>query len=120
MPLGLLADRTSRTRLMALAEALRPAGLPVSIYRSLPRFWIVSSVLLSGLVLLNSQKGMGKLFEFIGSVSISAGLVAYLLSALAAIRLIPGDAVAIMLGANTEVTPEQTRLKNAQGELIYR
>lgn len=52
---------------------------------------LVSSLLLTGLVLLNSQKGMGKLFEFIGSVSISAGLVAYLLSALAAIRLVPGD-----------------------------
>jgi APA family basic amino acid/polyamine antiporter len=52
---------------------------------------IVSSLLLTGIVLLNSQKGMGKLFEFIGSVSISAGLVAYLLSALAAIRLVPGD-----------------------------
>lgn len=52
---------------------------------------LVSSALLTGLVLLNSQKGMGKLFEFIGSVSISAGLVAYLLSALAAIKLIPGD-----------------------------
>lgn len=52
---------------------------------------IVSSLLLTGIVLLNSQKGMGKLFEFIGSVSISAGLVAYLLSALAAIRLAPDD-----------------------------
>lgn len=52
---------------------------------------IVSSLLLTVIVLLNSQKGMGKLFEFIGSVSISAGLIAYLLSALAAIRLVPGD-----------------------------
>jgi APA family basic amino acid/polyamine antiporter len=52
---------------------------------------IVSSLLLTGMVLLNMQKGMGKLFEFIGSVSISAGLVAYLLSALAAIKLVPGD-----------------------------
>jgi APA family basic amino acid/polyamine antiporter len=52
---------------------------------------IISSLLLTGMVLLNSQKGMGKLFEFIGSVSISAGLVAYLLSALAAIKLIPGN-----------------------------
>lgn len=52
---------------------------------------IISSLLLTGMVLLNMQKGMGKLFEFIGSVSISAGLVAYLLSALAAIKLIPGN-----------------------------
>lgn len=49
---------------------------------------LVSSALLTGIVLLNSQKGMGKLFEFIGSVSIAAGLVAYLLSALAAMRLV--------------------------------
>lgn len=53
---------------------------------------LVSSALLTGMVLLNSQKGMGKLFEFIGSVSIAAGLVAYLLSALAALRLVKGKA----------------------------
>lgn len=53
---------------------------------------LVSSALLTAMVLLNSQKGMGKLFEFIGSVSIAAGLVAYLLSALAALRLIKGSA----------------------------
>ncbi|WP_296677176.1 amino acid permease [Novosphingobium sp.] len=52
---------------------------------------LVSSVLLTGMILINSQKGMGKLFEFIGSVSIAAGLVAYLLSALAAIRLVGDD-----------------------------
>ncbi|NOU02666.1 MAG: amino acid permease, partial [Novosphingobium sp.] len=33
------------------------------------------------------------LFEFIGSVSIAAGLLAYLLSALAALRLLRGDRV---------------------------
>lgn len=53
---------------------------------------LVSSALLTGIVLINSQKGMGKLFEFVGSVSISAGLVAYLLSALAALRLVRGSA----------------------------
>lgn len=53
---------------------------------------LVSSALLTGMVLLNSQKGMSKLFEFIGSVSIAAGLVAYLLSALAALRLVKGKA----------------------------
>lgn len=53
---------------------------------------LVSSALLTGMVLLNSQKGMGKLFEFIGSVSIAAGLVAYLLSSLAALRLVTGKA----------------------------
>ncbi len=52
---------------------------------------VVSSALLTGIVLINSQKGMGKLFEFIGSVSIAAGLLAYLLSALAALTLVRGD-----------------------------
>lgn len=69
-----------------------PAWFAKESARGTPlRGHIVSSVLLTGIVLLNSQKGMGKLFEFIGSVSISAGLLAYLLSALAAIRLIPGN-----------------------------
>lgn len=49
---------------------------------------VVSSLLLTAIVLLNSQQGMGKLFELISSVSIAAGLVAYLLSALAAIKLV--------------------------------
>lgn len=69
-----------------------PAWFAKESSRGTPlRGHIVSSLLLTGMVLLNSQKGMGKLFEFIGSVSISAGLVAYLMSALAAIKLIPGD-----------------------------
>ena len=52
---------------------------------------IVSSLLLTGIVLLNAQEGMSKLFEIISSVSIAAGLLAYLLSALAAIKLVPND-----------------------------
>lgn len=69
-----------------------PAWFAKESSRGTPlRGHIISSLLLTGMVLLNMQKGMGKLFEFVGSVSISAGLVAYLLSALAAIKLIPGD-----------------------------
>lgn len=69
-----------------------PAWFAKESSRGTPlRGHIISSLLLTGLVLLNMQKGMGKLFEFVGSVSISAGLVAYLLSALAAIKLIPGN-----------------------------
>lgn len=69
-----------------------PAWFAKESSRGTPlRGHIISSLLLTGIVLLNMQKGMGKLFEFIGSVSIAAGLVAYLLSALAAIKLIPGD-----------------------------
>ncbi len=58
---------------------------------------VVSSLLLSAMALLNAQKGMGKLFEFIGSVSISAGLLAYLMSALAALKLLRGDKLVSVL-----------------------
>ncbi|MEA3263149.1 MAG: amino acid permease [Pseudomonadota bacterium] len=51
------------------------------------RSHLVSSGLLSGITLLNYQKGMTDLFGFIASVSLSAGLVAYLMAALAALRL---------------------------------
>ncbi len=52
---------------------------------------LLSSLLLTVIVLLNYQKGMGKLFEFVASVSLAAGLLAYLASALAALRLLRGD-----------------------------
>lgn len=80
-----------------------PAWFAKESARGIPlRGHIVSSLLLSIMALLNAQKGMGKLFEFIGSVSIAAGLVAYLLSALAALRLLPGErrvAVAALIAA---------------------
>ena len=52
---------------------------------------ILSSLLLSSIILMNYQKGLGKLFEFIATVSLAAGLLAYLMSALAALRLVPDD-----------------------------
>jgi APA family basic amino acid/polyamine antiporter len=52
---------------------------------------ILSSALLSAVTLLNYQKGMGELFGFIASVSLAAGLLAYLMAALAALRLAPDD-----------------------------
>ncbi|HEX4847110.1 MAG TPA: amino acid permease [Novosphingobium sp.] len=52
------------------------------------RSHLVSSSLLSVITLLNYQKGMTDLFGFIASVSLAAGLVAYLMAALAALRLI--------------------------------
>jgi basic amino acid/polyamine antiporter, APA family len=61
-------------------------GIPV-------RAHLVSSGLLTVVTLLNYQKGLGKLFEFIASVSLAAGLIAYLLSALAALRLLRGEAL---------------------------
>lgn len=55
------------------------------------RSHLVSSGLLSLVTLLNYQKGMGELFAFVASVSLAAGLLAYLISALAALRLVRGD-----------------------------
>lgn len=52
------------------------------------RSHLVSSGLLSAITLLNYQKGMGELFGFIASVSLAAGLVAYLMSALSAFKLV--------------------------------
>ncbi|MEQ1496678.1 MAG: amino acid permease [Novosphingobium sp.] len=61
-------------------------GVPV-------RSHLVSSGLLSLVTLLNYQKGMGELFAFVASVSLAAGLLAYLISALAALKLVRGDAL---------------------------
>jgi APA family basic amino acid/polyamine antiporter len=73
-----------------------PAWFAKESARGIPvRGHIMSSLLLSGMALLNAQKGMGKLFEFIGSVSIAAGLVAYLLSALAALKLVRSAKTAV-------------------------
>ena len=74
-----------------------PAWFARESARGIPlRGHVVSSLLLSVIALLNAQKGMGKLFEFIGSVSIAAGLVAYLLSALAALKLLRGQALVVV------------------------
>jgi APA family basic amino acid/polyamine antiporter len=74
-----------------------PAWFAKESARGIPlRGHIISSLLLSIMALLNAQKGMGKLFEFIGSVSIAAGLVAYLLSALAALKLLRGQALVVV------------------------
>ena len=50
---------------------------------------ILSSALLTVIVLANFQRGMADLFGFIASVSLAAGLLAYLISALAALKLLP-------------------------------
>ncbi len=49
---------------------------------------ILSSSLLTLIVLMNFQKGMADLFGFVASVSLAAGLLAYLMSALAALKLL--------------------------------
>jgi APA family basic amino acid/polyamine antiporter len=60
------------------------------------RSHLVSSGLLTGITLLNYQKDMVDLFGFIASVSLAAGLVAYLMAALAAIRLVRGSAITLI------------------------
>lgn len=52
------------------------------------RSHLVSSTLLSLVTLMNYQRDLGDLFNFIASVSLAAGLLAYLFAALSALRLI--------------------------------
>jgi APA family basic amino acid/polyamine antiporter len=63
-----------------------PRGTPV-------RAHLVSGALVTAVTLLNYTRGMGDLFQFVASVSLAAGMLAYFASALAAIRLLPGDRV---------------------------
>lgn len=55
------------------------------------RAHLISSGLLSIVTLLNYQKGVADLFTFVASVSLAAGMLTYLMSALAAWRLIGED-----------------------------
>ncbi len=57
------------------------------------RAHLVSGALVTVVTLLNYARGMGDLFQFIASVSLAAGMLAYFASALAAFRLLPGDRV---------------------------
>ncbi|MFM5931416.1 MAG: amino acid permease [Novosphingobium sp.] len=82
------------------AESVR--GTPV-------RAHVLSSLLLTGIVLLNFQKGMGKLFEFVASVSLASGLVVYLVASLAALKLLRGDrllTLAALVGAGFAIFAE--------------
>jgi APA family basic amino acid/polyamine antiporter len=63
------------------------------------RAHLVSGVLVTIVTLLNYARGMGDLFQFIASVSLAAGMLAYFASALAAIRLLPGDRVLTIVAA---------------------
>jgi len=55
------------------------------------RAHIVSSVLLTTVTLMNYARSLAGLFEFIALVSIVAGLVAYIVCALAALKLLRGE-----------------------------
>jgi len=79
-----------------------PAWLGKSSRRGTPaRAHIVSSSLLTVIMLMNYSHGMTELFSKIALVSIAAGLVSYLLSALAAIKLLrsPGVTAAAIAAA---------------------
>jgi APA family basic amino acid/polyamine antiporter len=55
------------------------------------RAHLVSGVLVTVVTLMNYTSTMGQLFLDIASISLAAGMFAYLACALAAIRLLPGD-----------------------------
>lgn len=59
------------------------------------RAHIVSGVLVTLVALANYTRGLGDLFAFVASMSLAAGMLAYFASALAAIRLLPGDRVLV-------------------------
>lgn len=69
-----------------------PAWFGKETARGTPaRAHVVSSILLSGVTLLNFSRGLGDLFQFIASVSLAAGMLSYLMVMLAAIRLLPAE-----------------------------
>jgi basic amino acid/polyamine antiporter, APA family len=69
-----------------------PQGTPA-------RAQFVSGVLITLLTLLNySGKGTADLFSAIATITLAVGMLAYLVSALAAIRLLPRDPVAVAAG----------------------
>lgn len=80
-----------------------PAWFGKETRRGTPaRAQIVSGLLVTGVMLLNYTDGTGALFQEIATISLAAGMVAYLASALAAIRLLPEDrplVVAAMIAA---------------------
>jgi len=62
------------------------------------RSHLVSSGLLTLITLMNYSRGMTDLFAFIASVSLAAGLVAYLMAALAALKLERGNVLTLLAG----------------------
>ncbi|RHW16834.1 amino acid permease [Sphingomonas gilva] len=69
-----------------------PRGTPA-------RAHIVSGLLVTGVMLLNYTGKTGQLFQDIATISLAAGMVAYLASALAAIRLLPKDVPLVIAAA---------------------
>lgn len=77
----------------AMAEGgVFPAWFGKESRRGTPaRAHIVSGLLVTGVMLLNYTSKTGQLFQDIATISLAAGMVAYLASALAAIKLLPKD-----------------------------
>ena len=77
-----------------------PAWLGVSSRRGTPvRAHIVSSILVTGVMLTNYSRSMADLFTFIALLATSASLVAYLACALAALKLLRGDPVILIVAS---------------------
>ncbi|MBY9064862.1 amino acid permease [Sphingomonas yunnanensis] len=62
------------------------------------RAHVVAGLLVTAVTLANFTRGMGDLFAFVASVSLAAGMLAYLVSALAAVKLLRDDPVARAMG----------------------
>jgi len=62
------------------------------------RAHVVAGLLVTAVTLANFTRGMGDLFAFVASVSLAAGMLAYLASALAAVKLLRDDPVARVVG----------------------
>lgn len=62
------------------------------------RAHVVAGLLVTAVTLANFTRGMGDLFAFVASVSLAAGMLAYLASALAAVKLLRDDPAARIVG----------------------
>jgi APA family basic amino acid/polyamine antiporter len=55
------------------------------------RAHVLAGMLVTAVTLANYTRGMGDLFAFVAAVSLSAGMLAYFVSALAGVALLRGD-----------------------------
>ena len=62
------------------------------------RAHVVAGLLVTGVTLANYTRGMGDLFAFIAAMSLAAGMLAYAVSALSAVRLLRDDPMARTAG----------------------
>lgn len=60
------------------------------------RAHLVSGALVTAVMLLNYSGSTGQLFQDVATISLAAGMIAYLACALAACRLLPGDRVLVV------------------------